>query len=330
MDAAWRDSLMPGHRRSALIAVGLAVALACLACSAAPPLAPPAPPASAAASVAPPPSDTVTPHATAPPMTEAIDWPNQLEDIGTATFGDPTKIDNSWFPLEPGTQFVYEGFTEEEGERKAHRFVHTVTDLTKVINGVRARVVWDQDFADGTLEEAEIALFAQADDGNVWHLGEYPEVYEDGKVVEAPAWIAGIAGAQPGIIMKDRPELGGPSYSQGWSPVVPWTDRARVAQVGVQDCVPQGCYVNGIVTEEFSREEPDAFQLKYYAPGIGNTRVSFSGQDQTKETLELVSLTQLDPAAVADAQAKVLELERGAYQRSRAVYGLTAPAEPSA
>jgi hypothetical protein len=324
---------MPGHRRSALIASGLAVGLSCLACGAAPPPAPPAPPSApppaAVANVASPNSETVTPHATAPPMAESIDWPNQLENIGTATFAEPTKIDNSWFPLRAGAQYVYEGFTEEEGERKAHRFVLTVTDLTKVINGIRTRVVWDQDFSDGTLEEAEIALFAQADDGNVWHLGEYPEVYEDGKVVEAPAWIAGIAGAQPGITIKAQPQLGGPSYSQGWSPIVPWTDRARVAQVGVEDCVPRGCYVNGIVTEEFSREEPGAFQLKYYAPGVGNTRVSFSGQDQTKETLELVSMTQLDPAGVADAQAKVLELERSAFQHSRAVYGLTAPAEPS-
>lgn len=319
---------MPGHRRSTLLTGGLAVGLACLACSAAPPPALPAS-ASATASVAPPTSDTVTPHATSPPMAEAIDWPNQLEDIGTATFTEPTKIDNRWFPLRPGTQFVYEGLTEEEGERTAHRFVLTVTDLTKVINGTRTRVVWEQDFSDGTLEEAAIVLFAQADDGNVWHFGQYPEAYADGEVVEAPAWIAGTAGARPGIAIKEQAELGGPSYSQGWSPVVPWTDRARVAQVGVQDCVPQSCYVNGIVTEEFSREEPNAFQLKYYAPGVGNTRVSFSGPDQTKETLELISLNELDPAAVADARGKVLELERSAYQRSRAVWGPTAPAEPT-
>lgn len=322
---------MSGRRRPALVAGALAVGMSCLACSAPPaPAAPPPPaPAPPAASTAAPASEAVTPFAAAPPLTEKVDWPNQLENIGAATFSDPTNIDNRWFPLRPGAQYVYEGATEEDGERKAHRFVLTVTDLTKTIDGIRTRVVWDQDFADGALEEAEIALFAQADDGNVWHFGQYPEVYADGEVVEVAAWIAGIAGARPGITIKAQPELGGPSYSQGWSPVVPWTDRARVSQVGVQDCVPQGCYVNGIVTEEFSREEPDAFQLKYYAPGVGNTRVSFTGNDQTKETLELMSVTQLDEAALAEARAKVLELERGAYQRSRAVWELTAPAEPS-
>jgi hypothetical protein len=102
-----------------------------------------------------------------------------------------------------------------------------------------------------------------------------------------------------------------------------------VAQVGVQDCVPQGCFVNGIVTEEFNREEPGAPQLKYYAPGVGNTPVSFIGKDQTKETMELTSRIQLELAALADARANVLELERSGYQRSRAVYGLTPPAELS-
>jgi len=260
-------------------------------------------------------------------MTETVDFANQLEDIGTAKFTNPTTIDNTWFPLTPGTQYVYEGFTEEAGERKAHRLTITVTGLTKTVNGVQTRVVWDQDHADGVLEEAELALFAQADDRNIWHFGQYPEVYfDEAAVTENPSWVAGIAGAQPGITIKEQPQLGGPSYSQGWSPTVPWTDRARVGQVGVKDCVPQGCYQNGIVTEEFSREEPNAFQLKYYAPGVGNTRVDFAGQDQTREQLQLVSVTTLDAAGLADANAKALALERSGFKRSRAVWALTEPA----
>jgi hypothetical protein len=318
--------VMSGRRRSTLV-VGLVVGLTCLACAPPPPAAPAASPsvvASATAPASPTATATVTPHATAPPLAEDIDWPNQLEDVGKAAFSDPTTIDNRWFPLRPGTRYVYEGSTEEEGRRLARRFEMTVTDLTKEIMGVRTVVVFDQDFRDGELVEAELAFLAQADGGDVWRFGEYPEVYEQGKLVETPTWISGIAGARPGIMIKSRPDLGGPSYSQGWSPAVPWTDRARVSQVGVQDCVPQGCYVNGIVTEEFSREEPNAFQLKYYAPDVGNTRVSFTGKDRTKETLELVGVTRLDPA---DTRAKALELERSGYQRSRAVYGQTPPAQ---
>lgn len=311
--------------RPAALVFGLAMVFSAAACGGAPP--PPAVTTGPAPTSATP-STGATPYASAAPFAETIDWPNQLEDIGTASFSDPTTIDNTWFPLTPGTQFVYEGFSEEAGTRTAHRFVLTVTDLTKTIMGVPTVVVWDQDFSDGELVEAEIALFAQADDGNVWHFGQYPEVYEQGEVVESPAWVADIAGARPGITIKEEPVLGGPSYSQGWSPVVPWTDRARVGQVGVQDCVPHGCYQDMIVTEEFSREEPNAFQLKFYAPGVGNTRVDFTGTDATREQLELVSVTPLDAAGLTGARTAVLELERSAGTHSRAVWALTPPAQP--
>jgi hypothetical protein len=43
------------------------------------------------------------------------------------------------------------------------------------------------DYSDDDLVEAGIALYAQDNDGNVWFLGEYPEVYERGKLVEVPA-----------------------------------------------------------------------------------------------------------------------------------------------
>jgi len=42
--------------------------------------------------------------------------------------------------------------------------------------------------------------------------------------------------------------------------------------------VPTGCYDKMIVVDEFDREEPGAIQLKYYAPGVGNTRVGFEGK----------------------------------------------------
>jgi hypothetical protein len=310
--------------RSTFPVVVMTLAYMLVACGSPPPSAPPGAPETAPAPTSPTPQ---TSFATAPPLTETIDWPNQLENFEAARFSDPLTVDNRWFPLKPGMQYVYEGSTEDEEGRKAHRFVLTVTDLTKEVMGVPSVVVWDQDFSDGTLVEAEIALFAQADDGNIWHLGEYPEVYEDGEIVETPAWIAGIDDARPGITIKATPQLGGPSYSQGWAPNVPWTDRALVAQIGVQDCVPHGCYVDGIVIEEFNREEPYAVQLKYYAAGLGNTRVSFSGEDQTKETLELKSVTQLDAAGLTAARDAVLALEKSAYAQSPDVYGTTPPAQ---
>ena len=100
---------------------------------------------------------------------------NKLEDFDRNNFDRSNNIDNKWFPLRPGTQLVHEGFTEEDGERVPHRFVRTVMDLTKVINGVRALIVWDLDYTDGKLEESELVFFAQDKGGNVWLLGELNE-----------------------------------------------------------------------------------------------------------------------------------------------------------
>ena len=78
---------------------------------------------------------------------------------------------------------------------------------------------------------------------------------------------------------------------------------------------------------ESSLEEPEAFQLKYYAPGVGNVRVGWRGSDATQETLELVATVDLDAPALAEAREEALELEASAYERSAAVYGQTPPLE---
>ncbi len=54
------------------------------------------------------------------------------------------------------------------------RLVTTVTDLTKVINGVRAVVILEKDINEGVLQEAELRFEAQDNAGNIWNLGEYP------------------------------------------------------------------------------------------------------------------------------------------------------------
>ncbi|MGH3342736.1 MAG: hypothetical protein ACRDPK_07620 [Carbonactinosporaceae bacterium] len=249
-------------------------------------------------------------------------------DFDPATFDDSTTVDNRWFPLTPGTQFAYEGASSEDGKRLAHRVVFTVTDLTKVIDGVRAVVAWDRDYTEGELVETEIAMFAEDNDGNVWHLGQYPEEYEDGEFDAAPAWIHGLKGAHAGIAMKAQPELGSPDYAQGYAPPpINWIDRARVYKKGARTCVPQDCYDNVLVTEEFEVDKPDAFQLKYYAPGVGNVRVGWRGsKEEDKEVLELVRLTQLGPRQMADVRAAVLRLEDRAYRISEDVYARTPPA----
>jgi hypothetical protein len=262
--------------------------------------------------------------------TQTAPLTGSAEDFERARFDDPTHIDNRWLPLKPGTQLVYEGSAiVDEGGRQTRRVVTTVTDLSKVIGGVRTLVILETDYTAGQLSEPEIVFFAQDNAGNVWLVGEYPEEYENGKFDKAPAWISGQKGARAGIAMLAEPRLGTPDYAQGFAPrPVDFTDRARVYKTGQQTRVPVSSYKNVLVTEEFNPDEPGAFQLKYYAPGVGNVRVGWRGEkEEEKETLELVDLNHLSPEALAKVRKKALEMDGRAYERSSEVYRETPPAE---
>ena len=250
-----------------------------------------------------------------------------FHDFNSAKFDNSTNIHNEWMPLKPGTQLVFEGETIENGETVPHRVIINVTDLTKVIGGIRSVVTWDLDYSAGELVEAELAFFAQDNDGNVWRMGEYPEEYQAGKFIDNPTWIHGLDNALAGIAMKANPQPGTPDYPQGWGPNVDWTDRGLVDKIIQETCVPAGCYQNVLIIKETSATEKGAFQLKYFASGFGNIMVDWTGSDKTQETLELVEYNELSPEELAEARMKALELEKNAYERSKNVYANTQPLE---
>jgi hypothetical protein len=233
-------------------------------------------------------------------------------------------VDNEWFPLVPGTKYVWKGhaFEDETGERVARKVVFIVTDLTKELDGVSAVVGWDRDFTDGEMNESEVIFYAQDKDGNVWHLGELVEHWDEGELDGARSWFFDSPeGARPGIQMLADP-IEGAQYSQGFAPP-PWfwDDNARVREVGVRDCVPVGCF-DAIITEEFEPRFPGEIQLKYYGRGIGGTRVDWTGDDQERERMLLVRYEELAPDALARARERVMEQEARAY-----AYAQTPPAE---
>jgi len=262
-----------------------------------------------------PPSSPIPTAAPATPVTP-LDHALRLVALGYAVF-----------PLRPGTQLVFRGSTTEGKESVSHRVVFTVTDLTKKIDGVRSVVLWDRDYSAGDLVEAEIAFFAQDDDGNVWQLGEYPEEYENGKILASPLWIHGLQGARAGLTMRAAPRTGTSNYSLGWGPAVGFNDRAKVLKTGAKTCVPLDCYTNVLVTDEYNPDEPGKHQLKYYARGVGNVRVGWAGKnEETKETLVLLAIKRLDAKAMAHARAAAYRLEASAYERKK-VYSQTSPLE---
>lgn len=317
-------------------ALAAALTLALAACTSPSPTTPsPASPSAAVASptptavpatptpVPPSPSPTATPAPTPEPT------PPLFETLPREAFSDPTTIDNRYFPLVPGTRFQYTGSVAGDEGRLSHRVIFTVTDMTKVIDGISTRVVYDIDYTPkNTIAEVELAFFAQDDGGTVWLMGEHPVEYEDGKVIDVPTWLSGIQDATAGIIMPAAPSMTARSYSQGWGPAVEFADRARAFELGSKTCVPLGCYEDVLTIDEHNASEPDAHQLKYYAPGIGPVRVGWAGAlEESREVLTLERLTQLDAEQLAVLREVVLAFDERARTQSPDVYGISEPLE---
>jgi hypothetical protein len=170
---------------------------------------------------------------TAPKIAAEKSFPDALErvvDCGpdrvfdSNNFSNSTTINNQWLPLIPGTQLTYEGEADRGAGLLPHQVIFIVTDMTKVINGVRTLVLWDSDINEGVLSEEELAFFAQDNEGNVWNCGEYPEEFEDGEFEGAHStWLTGVDGAQAGIHILGNPQLGD-RHNQGFAPDIDFLD----------------------------------------------------------------------------------------------------------
>jgi hypothetical protein len=192
-----------------------------------------------------------------------------------------TEIDNPYFPLPVGAQWVVR-VTNQEGD--VQRQVITVTDQTKQIaNGVTARVVHDVVRQDGEPVEVTADWYAQDKEGNVWYLGEDTAEYENGKVTtRSGSFEAGVNGADAGVIMPAHPEVGmnyRNEYYKGHA-----EDRSRVLALDQQAEVPFGHFTDVLLTEDYTPIEPNVLELKFYAPGIGQVLAqAVSGGSEREE-----------------------------------------------
>jgi hypothetical protein len=236
---------------------------------------------------------------------------------------------NRYLPLKPGNQYVYQGRANRGGGPLPHTIVFTVTDLTKVIDGVRARVLWDVDKNVDTIQETELSFFAEDTKGNIWLMGEYPEEYDNGVFKGAPVtWLSGIVGSKAGVQVPADPKLSGPSYIQGLAPEVGFFDCAKdIVRYGSSQCVPVGCFNNLYVTEEWNPNDPlGGFQTKTYAPHVGNISIG-AVDDPEGETLVLNQVNKLDKTGLVAAREEALKLDTRGYLVSE-VYAQTDPAQP--
>ena len=207
-----------------------------------------------------------------------------------------SQVDNPYFPLKPGTTWIYEG--SREGH--AQRAVMTVTTATKMILGVQCLVIQDDVTEEGQIVEQTQDWYAQDKAGNVWYFGEsFKERQDDGSFSTQGSWLAGVDGVQPGIIMEGQPRIGD-SYNQERASGVA-EDRARVIGQGESATVRYGKFSNVLVTEESTPLEPGYVEHKYYAPGVGNVLILATQGGQ--ERMELVSMAATPPGMPRTGEA---------------------------
>ncbi len=188
---------------------------------------------------------------------------------------------NPYFPLAVGNRWQYVGGDET--------VTVEVLDKTKLIAGVTCVVVNDVVEEAGETTEDTDDWFAHAKDGGIHYCGEismnletFPgDVPAEAELVDVGgSWKAGRDGDQPGILFPAMPVVGA-TYRQEWS----IGDAEDVAEVlsttygfgtapELDELVPQSlaallCANDCVVTRESTPIEPDEFERKYYARGVG-------------------------------------------------------------
>jgi hypothetical protein len=193
-----------------------------------------------------------------------------------------TEITNPYWPMAPGDRWVYR---ETDGQGGEQRVEVTVTDQTKAIAGIEARVVHDVVSEDDQVVEDTFDWYAQDADGNIWYLGEDTKEFEDGKVKTiAGSWEHGVDGAQAGIAVPATPEPGLEYRQEYYAGEA--EDAATVLSVDEWVEVPAGAYRDVLMTKDYTRLDSGILEHKFYAKGVGPVLVlAISGGSDREELL---------------------------------------------
>ncbi len=225
-----------------------------------------------------------------------------LPALSTTTFEDSAFINNPYFTLTPGTLAIYEeDFDPEDDEIERHEVL--VTDDTRDILGITSRVVSAREFDNDLLTDEKLSYYAQDSEGSVWLLGETVTEYEydeAGNIIDiddSESWLAGEGQSLPGLMMSANPETG-TAYYQRFD-IGEAENQAEILESDVSLTVDGDDFEDVIKIKEFSTLDPDEFDFKYYAPGVGlvleeeiqeDELVFTSSLDDTYEVLDSYTL----------------------------------------
>ncbi|MEK6250742.1 MAG: hypothetical protein AABM43_02155 [Actinomycetota bacterium] len=193
-----------------------------------------------------------------------------------------TQIDNPYWPMKPGSRWVYREVNPED--LSVEDVVVKVTNRTKkMANGIDARVVSDFVSENGVPTEVTTDYYAQDAAGNIWYLGEQTTEYANGKPkTTAGSFEAGVDGAQAGIAVPADPKPGltyRQEYYAGQA-----EDRGEVVSVDEQVEPPFGHFKHALMTKDTNPLEPKVLEFKFYARDVGPvSTVGVSGGSKIEE-----------------------------------------------
>jgi hypothetical protein len=238
-------------------------------------------------------------------------------------FDNPLDIDNPFFPLEPGTTFIFkaegpDGCEEDHFTVLSGNTPPGTKDITIDGETITVRVIQDlayeDDACDGAdpadLHEKTFDWHGQDDFGNVWYYGE--ETYncqgEGNCVLGGGSWEAGKdiqntgTNAKPGVFMLAEPTTGDAyrqeeyiGFAEDWGKIM-----GKNADVVLRrdDAFPPGEFDDCLITKEWNTLEGGSVEQKYYCRDVGLVLVvEHSGKAFRFE------LTDSGAAAAADRDA---------------------------
>ncbi len=225
-------------------------------------------------------------------------------DLVAAPFSDSTSVTNPLFPIADLDSAILNGRVDG----KPFYTETTLLPFTQIIEwtpGQCVRVLVSQymAFLDGKLQETAIDLYAQADDGSVWYLGESVFDYDAaGRIFTTEGtWHAGTEGPAA-MIMPSAPQVGDAHRPEN----IPGTvfEEVTVTKVDQTFEGPSGPVSGGIVGTETHQD--GSLSDKLFAPGYGEF-LTTNGKD-----IEAMALASPTDSLAGGVPAELTTISKGA------------------
>jgi hypothetical protein len=224
-------------------------------------------------------------------------------DLVAPPFSSSTDVSNPLFPISGLRSAILNG-TVDGKPFKTETTLLPDTRIMEWSHGQCVEVLVSQYLAylDGRIHEVALDLYAQADDGSVWYLGEDVFNYEDGVIADTGGtWFAGIDGPAA-MIMPAAPKVGNAYRPENIAGLV--FEEVTVKAVNQTVAGPHGPVHGAITIREL--HDDGSFEEKVFAPGYGEF---FTGSGGDVEALALAVPTDSLPGGVP---RELAALSRGA------------------